>query len=57
MSWRIVFEPAYFDDRPGDLRGADEVVPLKASAADMMDLAKKWAWRLPLRVWVCDPND
>ena len=57
MSWRVMFAPAYFEDRPGDTAGADEVVPLDATDEEVVAVADRWAWRLPLKLWTCDLRD
>lgn len=51
MSWRIVFTPAYIGDDPNNQIGADEVVPENANFKDILELAKKWNWHFPMKIF------
>lgn len=57
MSWRIILEPAYFGTEPGDTDGADAVIPVGATDAEVDDVARKYAWSLPLKVWTPSESD
>jgi hypothetical protein len=57
MTWRILIEPAYFNNDPTDTAGAEGTVPLGASDADVDAVADKWAWQLPLGIWTPSETD
>lgn len=57
MSWRIMFDPAYFNNDPTDQAGADLVIPQNATDAEIDAAAQKWAWQLPLKIWTPSEDD
>ncbi len=57
MSWRIVIEPAYFNDDPGDVAGADAIIALGASEERVAEVAHRMAWMLPLSIWAPGRDD
>lgn len=57
MSWRILFEPAYFNDTPGDTAGADCIIPENVDDVYIKAIAEKWNWRLPLKIWTPSLED
>ncbi len=52
-----MFDPAYFDNTPGDQSAADLVISQNATDAEIDAAAQDWAWRLPLRIWTPSEDD
>ena len=57
MSWRIMFDPAYFNSDPGDQAAADLVIPQDATDAEIDAAAAEWAWQAPLKIWTPSEDD
>jgi hypothetical protein len=51
MSYRIVIEPAYIGDTPGDTNGTDWILPATASDEAIEEAARELSWKLPLRIF------
>jgi hypothetical protein len=55
MSWRIMIDPACFQDGTQD--GADAVIPQNATDEEVDRVAAEYAWQRPLKIWTPDPKD
>lgn len=55
MSWRLVLVP--YHESFDWLNLADWILQPEATDEDCAKIAEEIAWKLPLKIFVCDPND